>query len=322
MAKKVLSKSEVIADISTKINDNIEQGISGESLAGVLTNIVNYSEDASQILLSSGSADHSLQMTGEVNVTEGDAINTYVNDSVSMMSVTLGIGNSAGIGGWKYNAIRVGTENVDFYLTDNANVTQITINPEEEPINYDLLSGFTKGDKLSLIIKGVSYNDVFTIVYINDSETAINGNKISVSREEFNKVFGDEDLEAVFNVDGIDSSINYSLFCLAKPFHVNYNSDIGRAASSIGIMNTANNLAANASGYKTNAYGMFSTTEGRETKAGYAAHAEGYKTTAEGEYSHTEGYDTFAIGESSHAEGQHSRAKGDRKSTRLNSSHS
>ena len=156
MAKKVLSKSEVITDISTKINDNIEQGISGESLAGVLTNMVNYSEDASQILLSSGSADHSLQMTGEVNVTEGDAINTYVNDSVSMMSVTLGIGNSAGIGGWKYNAIRVGTENVDFYLTDNTNVTEITINPEEEPINYDLLSGFTKGDKLSLIIKGVS----------------------------------------------------------------------------------------------------------------------------------------------------------------------
>lgn len=36
MAKKILNKSEVIANISTKINDNIEQGISGNSLAGVL----------------------------------------------------------------------------------------------------------------------------------------------------------------------------------------------------------------------------------------------------------------------------------------------
>ena len=109
MAKKILNKSEVIADISTKINDNIEQGISGNSLAGVLTNMVNYSEDASQILLGSGYADHSLQMTGEVNVTDDDGtVNTYVNDSVSAMSVTLGIANSAGIGGWKYDAIRVG----------------------------------------------------------------------------------------------------------------------------------------------------------------------------------------------------------------------
>ena len=141
MAKKILNKSEVIADISTKINDNIEQGISGNSLAGVLTNMVNYSEDASQILLGSGSAEHSLQMTGEVNVTDDDGtVNTYVNDSVSAMSVTLGIGNSAGIGGWKYDAIRVGDENVDFYLTTNTNVTQITINPEEEPITDELLS--------------------------------------------------------------------------------------------------------------------------------------------------------------------------------------
>ena len=59
MAKKVLTKSEVIADISTNINDGVEQGITGEKLAGVLTNMVNYSEDASQILLSSGSAEHS-----------------------------------------------------------------------------------------------------------------------------------------------------------------------------------------------------------------------------------------------------------------------
>ena len=164
MAKKVLSKSEVIADISNKINDDVEQGISGESLAGVLTNMVNYSEDASQILLSSGSADHSLQMTGEVNVTGNDGIvNTYTNDSVSMMAVTLGIGNSAGIGGWKYNAIKVGIEDVDFYLTTDTNVTKISINPPEEPIDDTLLSGFNVGDKLSLIIKGVSYNDIFTI---------------------------------------------------------------------------------------------------------------------------------------------------------------
>ena len=59
MAKKVLTKSEVIADISNKINDTKEQGISGDSLAGVLINMVNYSEDASQILLISGSAEHS-----------------------------------------------------------------------------------------------------------------------------------------------------------------------------------------------------------------------------------------------------------------------
>ena len=111
MAKKLLTKSEVIADISTNINDEVEQGITGKKLAGVLTNMVNYSEDASQILLSSGSAEHSIQMTGEVNSPDG----TVVNDSVSMMSVTLGIGNSAGIGGWKYNAIRVGEETVDFY---------------------------------------------------------------------------------------------------------------------------------------------------------------------------------------------------------------
>ena len=59
MAKKLLTKSEVITDISTKINDEVEQGITGKKLAGVLTNMVNYSEDASQILLSSGSAEHS-----------------------------------------------------------------------------------------------------------------------------------------------------------------------------------------------------------------------------------------------------------------------
>ena len=43
MAKKLLTKSEVIADISTNINDEVEQGISGKKLAGVLTNMVNYS---------------------------------------------------------------------------------------------------------------------------------------------------------------------------------------------------------------------------------------------------------------------------------------
>ena len=110
MAKKILTKSEVIADISTKINDEVEQGITGEKLAGVLTNMVNYSEDASQILLSSGSAEHSLQMTVEVTVVDDDGtFNTYVNVSGSMMSVTLGIGNSAGSGVWKYNAVSVGT---------------------------------------------------------------------------------------------------------------------------------------------------------------------------------------------------------------------
>ena len=113
MAEKVLTKSEVITDISNKINDDKDQGITGEILAGVLKKMVDYSEDASQILLSSGSAEHSLQMTGEVDVTEGDSVKTYTNDSISMMSVTLGIGNSAGIGGWKYNAITVGDENVE-----------------------------------------------------------------------------------------------------------------------------------------------------------------------------------------------------------------
>ena len=225
MAKKILTKSEVIADISTNINDEIEQGITGEKLAGVLTNMVNYSEDASQILLSSGSAEHSLQMTGEVNIINDDnTVTTYVNDSVSMMSVTLGIGNSAGIGGWKYNAIRVGEKNVDFYLTTNTNVTEISINPEEEPIDTTLLSGFKTGDKLSLIIKGVSYNDVFIIESINGDKTTVNGNKISVSRAEFDAVFGDADLETLFNSKEINSSINYSLFCLEKPFNVNYNS--------------------------------------------------------------------------------------------------
>ena len=107
MAKKVLTKSEVIADITTNINDAVEQGITGESLAGVLTTMVNYSEDASQILISSGSAEHSLQMTGEVDVKEGQNTVTYVNDSVSMMSVTLGIGNSAGMCGWKFDAISI-----------------------------------------------------------------------------------------------------------------------------------------------------------------------------------------------------------------------
>ena len=297
MAKKLLTKSEVIADISTNINDEVEQGISGKKLAGVLTNMVNYSEDASQILLSSGSAEHSLQMTGEVNIINDDnTVTTYVNDSVSMMSVTLGIGNSAGIGGWKYNAIRVGEENVDFYLTTNTNVTEISINPEEEPIDTTLLSGFKTGDKLSLIIKGVSYNDIFTIKYINNSETAVNGNKISVSRAEFDAVFGDANLETLFNSSGINSSINYSLFCLAKPSNVNYNSDIGKAAFAVGVMNNANNLAANASGYKTNAYGMFSTAEGFMNNAsGLASHAEGRHTIATNDYEHSEGKYNLSI---------------------------
>ena len=297
MAKKLLTKSEVIADISTNINDEVEQGISGKKLAGVLTNMVNYSEDASQILLSSGSAEHSLQMLGEVNVIdEDDTVTTYVNDSISMMSVTLGIGNSAGIGGWKYNAIRVGEENVDFYLTTNTNIDTISINPEEEPIDNTLLSGFTVGDKLSLIIKGVSYNDIFTIKYINNSETAVNGNKISVSRAEFDAVFGDANLETLFNSSGINSSINYSLFCLAKPSNVNYNSDIGKAAFAVGVMNNANNLAANASGYKTNAYGMFSTAEGFMNNAsGLASHAEGRHTIATNDYEHSEGKYNLSI---------------------------
>ena len=70
MAKDVLTKSKVINVITTTINDAVEQGITGSKLAGVLETMVDYSEDASQILLSSGSAEHSLQMTGEVEVKE------------------------------------------------------------------------------------------------------------------------------------------------------------------------------------------------------------------------------------------------------------
>ena len=88
-----------------------------------------------------------------------------------MMSVTLGIGNSAGIGGWKYNAVSVGTvnevtpdgtktiETVDFYLTFDTKINTIIINPEnpqptendEQKRLKDVLSGFTPGDIMSVL---------------------------------------------------------------------------------------------------------------------------------------------------------------------------
>ena len=235
---------------------------------------------------------------GQGVIVEGDADNSAVlkgeyegisNRALSQTSMAVGAGTTAGLKGWYYSKI-------DF--------TNKTITLSDNP-TYTIAGTILLNGSWSSGTPNIKVDDVISIV--NNSKydlcstvTDVSGNVIKVNTLPFTALTKDNG--AMVAVLAGKFSDGYSLYIPAKPDAGII--DFGGGAFSEGGYNTmATNICAHAEGLDTHAYGQYSHTEGRETKAGYAAHAEGMLCKSLGNYSHTEGYKSIARANCAHVEG-------------------
>ena len=219
----------------------------------------------------------------------------YSNKALSQTSMAIGAATTAGLKGWYYS-------NIDF-----AN-KKITLSDRPTYIlagNLLLNGGWSSG------VPNIKVGDVISLV--NDSKydfcskvTAISDNVITVDSLPFIELVRDNGA-AVAVIAG-QFSDGYSLYIPERPDAGII--DFGGGAFSEGGQSMATNICAHAEGLQTHAYGQYSHSEGRQTKAGYAAHAEGLGTEAKGLYSHAEGTGSKAIADGSHVEGYETQAEG------------
>ena len=226
-----------------------------------------------------GDVEHSAILTGEYSVS---GIN-YSNKAISKTSVSLGAASTAGLKGWYYTSIE---------LDESNNTHIITLSDTQPKVNNgELVGTWTSGTA------NVKSDDKISIV--NNSKfdfcgevTGYKNNKIRVKGLQFDTIEIPETI----------SRDDFSIYLPEKPDAGII--DFGQGAFSQGVNTKSSNLASHAEGSGTHAYGQYSHTEGRETKAGYGAHAEGRETVASGNLSHAEGRESVASGVHSHAEGR------------------
>ena len=237
---------------------------------------------------------------GQGVIVEGDSSNSavlkgeyenYSNKAISKTSMAVGAGTIAGLKGWYYSKI-------DF------NNKKITLS--DKP-TYILIGTTLIGGNWNSGTPNIKVRDKISLV--NDSKydycgevESISGNVITLKNAlPFTELVTDSG--AATAVLAGKFSDGYSLYIPDRPDAgiIDFG---GGAFAEGGLESKASNICAHAEGLTTHAYGQYSHTEGRETKAGYAAHAEGQLTEAIGLRSHAEGYSTKSIGNVSHAEGQ------------------
>lgn len=205
------------------------------------------------------------------------------NKAISEASSALGEDSTAGLKGWYYTSIELDKSNNTHIIT--LSDTQPTVN------NGELVGTWTSGtvnvksgDKISIV-----NNSKFDFC---GEVTGYKNNKIRVKGLQFDTIEIPETI----------SRDDFSIYLPEKPDAGII--DFGHGAFSQGVNTKSSNLASHAEGSGTHAYGQYSHTEGRETKAGYGAHAEGRETVASGNLSHAEGRESVASGTHSHAEGR------------------
>ena len=223
-----------------------------------------------------GDADNSavLKLKGEY---EG-----YSNKAISQTSIAIGASTTAGLKGWYYSKI-------DF------SKNQITLS-DKQPY---AISSVLIGGSWSSGTPNISIGDKISIV--NDSKYDYCGTVKSISENIITLVdsLPFSKISSSLSFNNLD---DWSIYIPDKPDAGII--DFGGGALAEGSLTKSTNIASHAEGIQTHAYGQYSHTEGRDTKAGYAAHAEGRETEAKGEHSHAEGGYTQARGNNSHAEGK------------------
>ena len=251
------------------------------------------------------------KMLAELKIQIG---NSYVlkgenNQAISENSVALGKNNVAGLKGWYYKAVQIGTDPniVYLYLTTEQQrpilvTTQAKVENQEKNINVNI----SKGDICS-IINGNKLIDCFEFRLNEMSKYG----RISFTY----KGDGTNPLTTIQNVEELKLE-DYSVFCISKPSC----GIVELSKCNIALGNNTKSLAESsvAIGLRSIAAGITSYTEGQDTIAiGECAHAEGAFTKsngdashAEGLASHAEGYNTLATGGASHSEGSATKATG------------
>ena len=234
------------------------------------------------IPLEKGEAENSAVLAGEY---EG-----YSNKAISQTSMAVGAGTIAGLKGWYYSKIDFTNKKITLSDKPTYTITGIAL------IGGSWNSGtpnIKKGDLISLV-NDSKYDYCGEVASVNENVITLKENL------PFTKLAIDAGAASAVPLNKF--SDGYSIYLPDRPDAGII--DFGGGAFAEGGLGTkASNICAHAEGLTTHAYGQYSHTEGRETKAGYAAHAEGRKTWAKGTKSHSEGYQTISNGESAHAEG-------------------
>ena len=276
--------------------------------ASDLATVVNNKIEKTDMPIVKGDADNSAVLKGEY---EG-----YLNKAISQTSVALGAGTTAGLKGWYYKAVQIGSDSnvVYLYLTTEQQIptlvsTANAVENKEKNINIDI----SKGDICS-IINGNRLIDCFEF-RLNEIS---NYGRISFTY----KGEGTNPLSIIQNVEELKLD-DYSIFCISKPSCGivelskcnialgNNTKSLAESSVSIGLRSTAVGITSYAEGQDTIAVGECAHAEGAFTKSnGIASHTEGFGTQTEGLSAHAEGYSTLAIGGASHSEGSATKATG------------
>ena len=281
LSKVILNENKLNKLSDDKVNKTDMATINGQSLING-GNIIIEGGGLVDTPIVYGEVDNSAILAGEYQ--------GHTNRAISPTSMAVGAGNIAGLKGWYYSGIDFSDKKIT--LSDRP--TYILVGTTL--INGGWSSGtpnINVGDKLSLV-NNSKYD------YCGEVES-VNGNIITYKDElPFTELVKDEG--AALAVIANEFSDGYSIYIPDRPDAgiINFG---GGAFAEGGLESKASNICAHAEGLTTHAYGQYSHTEGRGTKAGYAAHAEGYKTIAKGHYSHSEGNQCVAKGNNSHAEG-------------------
>ena len=254
-------------------------------------------------------------------IVKGEAENSAVlkggnNQAISELSVSLGENNIAGLKGWYYKAVQIGSDSkiVYLYLSTKQQTPIIVssasaVENQEKTIEVNL----SKGDICS-IINGDRQLDNFEF-RLNEMS---NYGRISFTY----KGTGVNPLYTIKDVEELKLE-DYSIFCLSKPneglvelskYNIalgNNTKSLSETSVSMGLRSIAAGITSYAEGQDTIAIGECSHAEGAFTKSkGIASHTEGFNTQTEGLSAHAEGYNTLATGGASHAEGSATKATG------------
>ena len=285
--------------------------------------------DSSNAIMNKTVAKELNDIEKKLTIVKGEADNSAVleglyNKAISQASIAVGAGNIAGLKGWYYKAVQIGSDNriVYLYLTTEQQIP-IRVSSANEVENQEktIKVNLSKGDICS-IINGDRQLDNFEF-RLNEMS---NYGRISFTY----KGTGVNPLYTIKNVEELKLE-DYSIFCISKPneglvelskYNIalgNNTKSLSETSVSMGLRSIAAGITSYAEGQDTIAIGECSHAEGAFTKSkGIASHTEGFNTQTEGLSAHAEGYNTLATGGASHSEGSatiatglHSHAEGD-----------